>query len=337
MAKMMKAVQITKDKKFAVTNKDIPQPKNGEALIRIQACGICHSDSMVVEGLWPGIEYPRIPGHEVAGIIEELGSQAGPWKKGQRVGVGWYGGHCTHCDRCRRGDFILCENGLVSGISYDGGYAEYMVAPIQALVKIPDELNDLDAAPLLCAGVTTFNSLRNSGIRPGEKVAVLGIGGLGHLALQYAARSGFETIAIARGMEKESLARELGAHHYIDSQKENISEKLQSLGGANLILGTASNAQVMSDSLGGLAIDGKFMILGIGEEPIKVEGIPFIMGRRKVQGWPSGIAADSEDTLEFSARSNIKPMIEVFPLEKAEEAYQHMMNNRARFRVVLKP
>lgn len=320
-----------------IVEREVPRAGAGQVVVKVQACGICHSDSLTVDGTWPGIEYPRVPGHEIAGVIEEIGEGVVGWEAGQRVGVGWYGGHCGHCDRCRRGDLVLCENGMVPGVSYDGGYAEYVQVPAQTLARIPESLADVDAAPLLCAGITTFNALRNSGVRPGEVVAVLGLGGLGHLAVQYAAKLGFETVAIARGQEKGDHARELGAHHYIDSTAENVAERLTALGGAKIVLATVTSGKAMSDAFGGLAVDGKMMVLGIADSPIEINSAQAIMGRRSVQGWPSGVAADSEDTLAFSARSGVRPQIEVYPLEKAAEAYARMLSGQARFRVVLQP
>jgi D-arabinose 1-dehydrogenase-like Zn-dependent alcohol dehydrogenase len=318
-----------------LVERDVPEPGTGHVLIKVQACGICHSDSMTKEGLWPGIQFPRIPGHEIAGVIDSIGADVEDWRVGQRVGVGWHGGHCGHCERCRRGDFVLCERALVPGISYDGGYAEYMVAPVQALARIPDDLSDVDAAPLLCAGITTFNALRNSGARGGDLVAILGIGGLGHLGVQFAARMGFQTVAIARGKDKEALARQLGAHHYIDSSAQNVAEALTALGGAKLILATVTSGKAMSAAIGGLGLNGKLLMVGISEEPVEVPVGQFIMGRHSVQGWPSGTSADSQDTLAFSSLTGIKPMIEEFPLARAAEAYDRMMSGAARFRVVL--
>lgn len=320
-----------------IAEREIPRAGAGQVVVKVQACGICHSDSLTVDGTWPGIEYPRVPGHEIAGVVEEIGEGVVGWEVGQRVGVGWYGGHCGHCDRCRRGDLVLCENGMVPGVSYDGGYAEYVLVPAQTLARIPESLNEVDAAPLLCAGITTFNALRNSGVRPGEVVAVLGLGGLGHLAVQYAAKLGFETVAIARGQEKGDYARELGAHHYIDSTAENVAERLMALGGAKIVLATVTSGKAMSDAFGGLAVDGKMMVLGIADSPIEINSAQAITGRRSVQGWPSGVAADSEDTLAFSARSGVRPQIEVYPLDKAAEAYERMLSGKARFRVVLQP
>lgn len=338
MTRTMKAAIVPQPgAAIEIVEKEIPRAGAGQVVVKVQACGICHSDTLTVDGTWPGIEYPRVPGHEIAGVVEEVGEGVVGWSAGQRVGVGWYGGHCGHCDRCRRGDLVLCENGMVPGVSYDGGYAEYVLVPAQTLARIPESLNDVDAAPLLCAGITTFNALRNSGVRPGEVVAVLGLGGLGHLAVQYAAKLGFETVAIARGTEKGDYARELGAHHYIDSTAENVAERLTALGGAKIVLATVTSGKAMSDAFGGLAVDGKLLVLGITDGPIEINSVQAIMGRRSVQGWPSGVAADSEDTLAFSARSGVRPQIEVYPLDKAAEAYERMLSGKARFRVVLQP
>lgn len=333
----MKAVQVSEPGgPLQVVEKDVPEPGPGHVLIKVQACGICHSDSLTKEGQWPGLQYPRVPGHEIAGVIDAIGPDVEDWKVGQRVGVGWHGGHCGHCEHCRRGDFVLCKTALVPGISYDGGYAEYVAAPVQALARIPEDLSDVDAAPLLCAGITTFNALRNSGARAGDVVAILGIGGLGHLGVQFAKKMGFHTVAIARGKDKEPLAKELGAHRYIDSSSENVAEALTALGGAKVILATATSGKAMSATLGGLGLNGKLIMVGISQEPVEVPIAQFIMGRHSVQGWPSGTSADSEDTLAFSALSGIKPMIEEFPLAQAAEAYDRMMSGAARFRVVLK-
>ena len=338
MTRTMKAAIVPQPgAAIEIVEREIPRAGAGQVVVKVQACGICHSDTLTVDGTWPGIEYPRVPGHEIAGVVEEVGEGVVGWSAGQRVGVGWYGGHCGHCDRCRRGDLVLCENGMVPGVSYDGGYAEYVLVPAQTLARIPESLNDVDAAPLLCAGITTFNALRNSGVRPGEVVAVLGLGGLGHLAVQYAAKLGFETVAIARGTEKGDYARELGAHHYIDSTAENVAERLTALGGAKIVLATVTSGKAMSDAFGGLAVDGKLLVLGIADGPIEINSVQAIMGRRSVQGWPSGVAADSEDTLAFSARSGVRPQIEVYPLDKAAEAYERMLSGKARFRVVLQP
>ncbi|WP_027214649.1 alcohol dehydrogenase [Burkholderia sp. WSM2232] len=333
----MKAVQVdAAGGPLTVVERDIPQPGDGQVRIKVQACGICHSDSLTKEGHWPGLQFPRVPGHEIAGVIDALGAGIEGWSVGQRVGVGWHGGHCGRCARCRQGDFVLCERAQIPGISYDGGYAEFVVAPVEALASIPDDLSDTDAAPLLCAGITTYNALRNSGARAGDVVAILGVGGLGHLGVQFARKMGFRTVAIARGQDKASLAKELGAHHYIDSRAQNVAEELQKLGGARVILATVTSGKAMSAAVGGLGLNGKLIMVGISEEPVEVPIAQFIMGRSSIQGWPSGTSADSQDTLAFSALSGVKPMIEEFPLERAAEAYERMMSGDARFRVVLK-
>jgi D-arabinose 1-dehydrogenase-like Zn-dependent alcohol dehydrogenase len=290
-----------------------------------------------VVGAIPGIEYPRVPGHEVVGIIDSVGADVPDWKQGMRVGVGWHGGHCGHCSSCRRGDFITCKVGQIPGISYDGGYAEYMIAPFEALASVPDDLKSEDAAPLLCAGITTFNALRHSGASAGDLVAILGVGGLGHLGVQFANKMGFKTVAIARGADKGPLAKKLGAHIYIDSTSQNAAEELTQLGGAKVILATVIDAKSMSSVVAGLGIDGKLVVLGASGEPIEVPPLMLIGARRSITGWPSGTAADSEDTLKFSLQSSVLPMIETFPLAKAAEAYQRMMSGKARFRVVLTP
>ncbi len=331
-----RAVQVSAaGGEFQVVQKEFPEPASGQVRIRVQACGVCHSDSVTKFGLFPGIAYPRVPGHEIAGIVDAVGPDVPLFKPGQRVGLGWHGGHCNYCIPCRRGDFILCENGQISGITFDGGYADYVVAPANALALIPDDLNDVDAAPLLCAGITTFNSLRNAGARPGDTVAVLGLGGLGHLGVQYAAKSGFRTIAVARGQDKAPLARQLGAHIYIDSTAHDFAAELQKLGGANVILSTLTDAASLAAAVNGLAPNGKLIILGIPEKPLDVNTIPMIMGHRSIVGWPSGTGMDSEDTLNFSALTGIKPMTETYPLEKAAEAFDRMLSGKARFRVVL--
>jgi alcohol dehydrogenase/propanol-preferring alcohol dehydrogenase len=332
----MTAVQVTRaGGPLELVERDVPEPGEGQVLVEVQACGICHSDMLTKEGMWPGLQYPRVPGHEIAGIVDSVGAGVEQWQKGQRVGVGWHGGHCGRCDRCRQGDFILCQHALVPGISYDGGYAEYMVAPVEALARIPDDLSDVDAAPLLCAGITTFNALRHSGARAGDLVAILGIGGLGHLGVQFAQRMGFRTAAIARGEDKKALAQQLGAHHYIDSKAENVADALRALGGARVIMATVTSGKAMSAALGGLGPNGKLIIIGASEEPVEVPVTQFIMGRNAVQGWPSGTSADSQDTLAFSALTGVKPMIEEFPLARAAQAYDRMMSGAARFRVVL--
>ncbi len=321
---------------FELVQKQFPEPGPGQVRIRVQACGVCHSDSMTKEGIWPGIQYPRVPGHEVAGVLDAVAADVPLFKVGQRVGLGWHGGHCNYCAPCRRGDFILCENQLVSGINFDGGYADYVIAPANAIALMAPELNDVDAAPLLCAGITTFNSLRNSGARPGDTVAILGIGGLGHLAVQYAAKSGYRTVAIARGQDKGPLAKQLGAHIYIDSTTQDPAKELQKLGGANVILSTLTSAKALEWAVDGLALAGKLIVVGAPDGPITASPFPMVLGRRTVLGWPSGTGMDSEDTLKFSALTGVKPMNEVYPLEKAAEAYDRMMSGKARFRVVLK-
>lgn len=334
----MKVVQVTQPNSgLEVVERDIPEPQSRQVRIKVQACGVCHSDLFTVVGAFPGIQYPRVPGHEVVGLIDAVGSDVPDWKVGMRVGVGWHGGHCGHCSSCRRGDFITCRVGQIPGISYDGGYAEYMIAPFEALAAVPDELNSEQAAPLLCAGITTFNSLRHSGAVSGDLVAILGIGGLGHLGVQFAARMGFNTVAIARGADKGPLAKKLGAHHYIDSTTQNPAEELTRLGGAKVILATVTDAKSMSSVVAGLGIDGKLLIVGASVEPVEVPPLLLITTRRSIAGWPSGTSSDSEDTLKFSVLSNVRPMIETFPLAKANEAYQRMISGKARFRVVLTP
>lgn len=318
-----------------MVDKPTPTPAENEVLIRVQACGICHSDALVKDGTIPGIQYPRVPGHEVVGVIEKVGARVRNWQEGQRVGVGWHGGHCFECEQCRRGDFVLCRNGKVCGISYDGGYAEYMVAPHEALAAIPEELQAQEAAPLLCAGITVYNSLRNSGVKPGSMVAVQGIGGLGHLAIQYAKRMGFRTVAISGTPDKRALAKELGAGEFLNAQEHNVAKELKKMGGADIIMATAPNSEAISSLIAGLGVNGKLLVLAATLEPIQVAPLQLIMGRNSIAGWPSGTAKDSEDTLQFSARNNTLPMIETFPLEKAAEAYERMITNKARFRVVL--
>jgi D-arabinose 1-dehydrogenase-like Zn-dependent alcohol dehydrogenase len=336
MVKKMRAVQVPDAKgPFELVEREIPEPQAGWIRIKVQACGICHSDSLVKDGTWPGIQYPRVPGHEVIGVVDLVGEGVKPWKNGQRVGVGWHGGNCGYCDHCRRGDFFACNVALLTtGISFDGGYAEYMIAPAQALARVPDELSAVDGAPLMCAGVTTFNALRNSGARPGDVVAVLGIGGLGHLGVQFAAKMGFKTVAIARGKDKEPLAKKLGAIHYIDSREKNPAAELNKFGGAKVIIATVTNADAMTAALGGLAPNGVLMVIGAAG-PLSVDPILLISGCRSVKGWYSGTSIDSQDTLSFSASSGVHSMNEVFPLDRAAEAYERMMSGKARFRVVL--
>src|SRR5437870_6821431 len=336
MATKMRAVQVPRaGGPLESGERDIPEPQPWWVRIKVDACGICHSDSLIKEGLWPGIQYPRVPGHEVIGVVDLVGERVKPWKSGQRVGVGWHGGNCGYCDHCRRGDFFACNVALLTtGISFDGGYAEYMVAPTEALALVPEELSGVDAAPLMCAGVTTFNALRNSGARGGDVVAVLGIGGLGHLGVQFAARMGFKTVAIARGKDKEAFAKKLGAHHYIDSRASNPAAELNKLGGAQVVIATVTNADAMTAVLGGLSPNGVFLVIGAAG-PLSVDPILLISGCRSVKGWYSGTSIDSQDTLNFSALHAVHSMNEVFPLERAAEAYERMMSGKARFRVVL--
>ena len=333
----MRVVQVTRPGgPLELVEREIPEPGVGHVRIKVDACGVCHSDVMTKDGLWPGIQYPRVPGHEVAGIVDAVGAGVVGWRQGQRVGVGWHGGHCGYCDSCRRGDFITCQIAFqVPGISYDGGYAEYMIAPAGALASIPEGLSAVDAAPLMCAGVTTFNSLRNSGARPGDLVAILGVGGLGHLGIQFASKMGFKTVAIARGNDKEPLARKLGAIHYIDSRAQDPAAELLKLGGARVILATATDGKAMTAALGGLGVNGKLIILGVPAEPLQVPATPLILGRRSITGWPAGNSIDSQDALSFSLLTGVRPMIQVFPLERAAEAFDLMVSGKVRFRAVL--
>src|SRR5437764_1453341 len=336
MSKKMRVVQVPRaGGPLELDERDIPKPERGWVRIKVEACGICHSDSLVKEGRWRGIQYPRVPGHEVIGVVDAVGEGVKPWKTGQRVGVGWHGGNCGYCDHCRRGEFFACTVDLLTtGISFDGGYGEYMVAPAEALTLVPNELSAVDGAPLMCAGVTTFNALRNSGARGGDVVAVLGIGGLGHLGVQFAAKMGFNTVAIARGKEKEAFAKKLGAFHYIDSRSSDPAAELNKLGGAKVVIATVTNADAMTAVLGGLAPNGVFIVIGAAG-PISVDPILLISGRRSVKGWYSGTSIDSQDTLKFSAVAGVQSMNEIFPLERVTEAYERMMSGKARFRVVL--
>ncbi|MGB8770675.1 MAG: alcohol dehydrogenase [Candidatus Korobacteraceae bacterium] len=332
----MKVAQISKPGAgFQIVEREIPKPGAEQVRIKVQACGVCHSDVLTVEGLWPGLEYPRAPGHEVAGLIDEVGAGVTAWKKGQRVGVGWHGGHDNTCRECRRGDFRNCRNLKIPGISYDGGYQQYMVAPAEALVPIPETLSDTDAAPLLCAGITTYNALRHSGALPGDLVAVQGIGGLGHLGIQFANKFGYKVVAIGRGSENATLAKKLGANVYIDSQATNAAEALQKLGGARVIVATAPSSKAMSELIDGLGPNGELMVIGAAFDPIEVTPMQLISGSRTIQGWASGTPADEEDTLNFAELSGVRAMIETYPLEKAAEAYARMMSGKAEFRVVL--
>jgi D-arabinose 1-dehydrogenase-like Zn-dependent alcohol dehydrogenase len=332
----MRAAQISKPgADFEIVEREVPQPGAGQVRIKVQACGVCHSDVLTKEGQWPGIQYPRVPGHEVAGIIDELGAGVSEWKQGQRVGVGWHGGQDNTCVACRRGDFRNCRNPKISGISYDGGYQEYMVAPVEALAAIPASLDAAEAAPLLCAGITTFNALRHSGAYPGDLVAIQGIGGLGHLGIQFANKFGYKVAAIGRGAENGDLASKLGASVYIDSKASNAAEELQKLGGAQVILATAPSSKAMSELIDGLGPNGKLMVIGVAFDPIEVTPAQLITSSRSIQGWLAGTAADSEDTLRFSELSGVRAMIETYPLEKAGEAYARMLSGDAKFRVVL--
>jgi D-arabinose 1-dehydrogenase-like Zn-dependent alcohol dehydrogenase len=335
-AAQMKSAQVPKPGAgFEIVEREIPKPDARQVRIKVQACGVCHSDVLTKEGLWPGIQYPRVPGHEVAGVIDEVGAGVSEWKKGQRVGVGWHGGHDGTCRECRRGDFGNCRNMKICGISYDGGYQQYMVAPAEAVVAIPESLSDVDAAPLLCAGITTYNALRHSGALPGDLVAVQGIGGLGHLGIQFANKFGYKVAAIGRGSENAALAKKLGASVYIDSQGVNAAEALQKLGGARVILATAPSSKAMSELIDGLGPNGELMVVGATSDAIEVTPIQLINGSKTIQGWASGTPADSEDTLRFAELSGVRPMIETYPLEKAAEAYARMMSGKAEFRVVL--
>jgi D-arabinose 1-dehydrogenase-like Zn-dependent alcohol dehydrogenase len=331
----MRVAQISRPNgPFEIVERQMPEAGPGSVRIKVQACGICHSDSLTKEGSYPGIQYPRIPGHEVAGVIDAVGAGVAGWKPGQRVGVGWNGGYCGHCDPCRRGEFFACVTGQVTGITFDGGYAEYMIAPASAVALMPTELPPIDAAPLMCAGLTTFNALRNSGARPGDVVAVLGLGGLGHLGVQHAAKMGFHPVGIARGKDKEALARRLGAPIYIDSQVQDPAAELLKLGGAKVILATATSGEAMSAVQGGLAVNGTLLIVGAAAS-MQVSPMLLLMGCRSVKGWYSGTSIDSQDALAFSARAGVRPMNEPFPLERVSEAYDRMMSGKARFRVVL--
>jgi D-arabinose 1-dehydrogenase-like Zn-dependent alcohol dehydrogenase len=337
MATKMRVAQVVSaGGPFQIVERPIPEPPADWVRIKVQACGVCHSDSLVKEGHWPGIQYPRVPGHEVIGTVDAVGKGVSKWKTGQRVGVGWHGGNCGHCDNCLRGDFFACTVDLkTTGISFDGGYGEYMVAPSIALARVPDELSSVDGAPLMCAGITTFNALRNSGARPGDLVAVLGLGGLGHLGVQFAVKMGFRTVGIARGKDKEPLARELGASHYIDSQAQDPAVALTKLGGARVILATVTAGDAMSAVQAGLAPNGTLMVIGAAPS-MQVSPLLLIGGMRRIQGWYSGTAIDSQDTLAFSVMTGVHSMNEVYPLERVAEAYEHMMSGKARFRVVLK-
>lgn len=333
----MRAVQVSQPGgAFETVEREIPVPGPGFVRVRVEACGICHSDALTKEGQWPGIEYPRVPGHEIAGVVDAVGPDVPLWSRGDRVGIGWHGGHCGYCDSCRRGDFLTCRLGVrVPGISFDGGYEDYVVASWGALARIPDPLTAVEAAPLMCAGITTFNSLRHAGALPGDLVAVLGLGGLGHLGVQFASKMGFDTVAIARGRDKEPLARQLGARLYINSLEQDPAAELVRLGGARVILATVTSAPAMNAVIGGLGVDGKLLVVGAPHDPLQVPAGLLIGGRRSIAGWPSGRSIDSEDTMAFAARTGVRSMNEIFPLERAAEAYDRMMSGGARFRVVL--
>jgi len=336
MSTKMKAAQISKaGGDWELIERDIPEPVPGQVRVKVEACGICHSDALVKDGVWPGLQYPRVPGHEIAGRVDAVGANVTSWAVGQRVGVGWHGGHCFVCEQCRRGDFAMCVNRKVTGIDFDGGYAEYLIARAETLAAIPQELPAEEAGPFMCAGVTVFNALRNSGARAGEVVAVHGIGGLGHLGVQYARRMGFETVAINRGNDKEELARQLGAHHYIDATAQDVVAELQKRGGAKVILATAPNAQAISALVDGLAPGGKLLVPAAPTEPLSIGVFSLINKRSSVAGWYSGTAMDSQDTMEFSALSGVHPMIEKYPLDRVAEAYEQMHSGKVRFRVVL--
>jgi D-arabinose 1-dehydrogenase-like Zn-dependent alcohol dehydrogenase len=332
----MKAVQISQPGgDFEMVERPIPQPGREQVRIKVEACGICHSDLLVKEGYWPGIQYPRVPGHEIAGRIDAIGPDVTLWKVGQRVGLGWHGGHCFECEPCRRGDFVNCRFEKITAIHFDGGYAEYTIAPAEAIAALPDDLPADEAAPLLCAGITVFNALRHAGARAGDLVAVQGMGGLGHLGIQYARQMGFRTVAIGRGADKKALAAQLGAHHYIDTSDAPPAQALQKLGGARLVLATAPDSKAMSQLIDGLAVNGTLLIVGAGFDSLTVTPIQLIGGNKNIKGWASGTGRDSEDTLLFSSQTGVRPMIERYPLEKAAEGYQQMMSGKARFRVVL--
>lgn len=320
---------------FELVEREIPKPGLGEVLIKVRSCGVCHSDVLTKTGGFPGLVYPRVPGHEVAGVVDEIGASVTEWKKGDRVGVGWHGGHCFVCTSCRRGDFVTCLREAITGVTRDGGYAQYMLARHEALALLPAELEFADAGPLMCAGITTFNALRNSGARTGDLVGVQGIGGLGHLGIQFAAKAGYRVAAIGRGPENGELAKKLGAAVYIDTNASNGSQELQKLGGAKVILCTAPNSKAMSELVDGLGAGGKLLVVGATMDPLEISPFQLIMARRDVQGWPSGTAMDSEDTLRFSAMSGVRAMIEKFPLAKAKEAFERMISGQAQFRVVL--
>ncbi len=332
----MKSIRVEQAKgPFKAFDDKIVEPARGQVRIKVQACGVCHSDSFTKEGAWPGITYPRSPGHEIAGVIDALGEDVGDWKVGDRVGVGWHGGNCFRCDPCRRGDFVNCKFLKIPGISYDGGYAAQVVAPVEALAHVPDSLRPEEAAPLMCAGITTFNALRHSGAGPGDVVAIQGIGGLGHLGIQWASKFGFDTIAIGRGEDKQTLALKLGARRYIDSARQDVAAELMKEGGASAILATAPDAKSFGPLVDGLGVKGRLVIVGASAEPFSVSSLQLIGGQRTITGWPAGTSKDSEDTLKFAAQTGVRAMIETFPIEQAEQAYDRMITGKVRFRAVL--
>src|SRR5437660_4010053 len=332
----MRVVQVTRPNgPFEIAEREIPEPGAGQVRVKVEACGICHSDMFVKEGLWPGLQYPRVPGHEVAGRVDALGGNVTESKKGQRVGVGWHGGHCFVCEHCRRGDFAMCVNRKVTGFDFDGGYAEYMIAPAAVLAAIPDELPAEEAGPFMCAGVTVYNALRNSGARGGDVVVVHGIGGLVHLGVQYARQMGFKTVELGRGKDKEPPAKELVAHHYVDLEASDAAAELQKLGGARVILATAPNAKAISALVDGLSVNGKLIVPAAPNEPLTISAMSLFLRRRSVAGWYSGTAKDSQDTLEFSVLTGVHPMIEKYPLGRVAEAYERMHSGKIRFRAVL--
>ncbi|WP_454781784.1 alcohol dehydrogenase [Legionella sp. WA2022007384] len=333
--KTMKAVQVNQSGEWETVEKDLVMPGANQVRIKVEACGVCHSDVFVKENLWPNLQFPRIPGHEIAGIIDEVGANSTKWKQGQRVGVGWAGVRCGQCLPCRHGDFILCENHQITGLHFDGGYAQYMIAPVEALAAIPDELSFAEAAPLMCAGITTFNALRHSAARAGDLVAIQGVGGLGHLAIQFANKMGFKTVALSSGSDKESLAKQLGAHIYLNSDDHDVVLELQKLGGARVILATAPSGKSITPLINALGNKGELLIVGASNDPIEVVSTQLIGGNRSIKGWPSGSAIDIEETLQFCALTGIRPMIQQYPLAQAEKAFEDMMSNKARFRSVL--
>ncbi|MBV8139328.1 MAG: alcohol dehydrogenase catalytic domain-containing protein [Deltaproteobacteria bacterium] len=333
---MKKANVSSTGGRFELKEQPIPEPGRGCVRVKVQACGVCHSDALTKDGIFPGIVFPRSPGHEIAGTVDELGPGTDPWKIGDRVGVGWHGGHCGQCDSCRRGDFITCIKLQIPGISYDGGYSEYVCVPVEALAHIPDGMRAEDAAPLMCAGITTFNALRHSGAKPGDLVAIQGIGGLGHLGVQFATKFGFETVAIGRAADTKELAMKLGAHSYIDAGTQDVSKELTALGGARVILATAPDGKAMGSLIDGLGVNGKLILIGATTEPFALSSLQLLTARKSLQGWPSGTSKESEDTLKFAAARGVRPMIETFPLDRVADAYEHMISGKVRFRSVLK-